>query len=144
MEEPQKYLSILEGLLSPEGIISISTPNRLVYSPNKKKPSNPYHHKEYSPAELVELLSVYFQDLEIFGQKITNDEYQKYEDKLRNRVHIVPHWLRKTIPTFLTAPIVKKLKGRNPVNLDSKDIVFSDKNLDDAPILIAIGWKKKN
>ncbi len=143
IEDNSLYLSTLSSFLNAGGFVYISTPNRLIYSPKSKKPSNPYHYKEYSPVELAEILNNYFDDLEIWGQKITNQEYQEYENNLRRKVKTAPYWLRKWIPSFITAPIIKKLKGRNPVQLKPEEIILTKQDITSAPIMIAMGRKKE-
>ena len=47
-------------VLRPGGLLAVSTPNRLTFSPGVgrgEKPLNPFHVNEFDPAELVELLA---------------------------------------------------------------------------------------
>ena len=47
-------------VLRPSGLLAISTPNRLTFSPGVgrgEKPLNPFHINEFDPEELVELLA---------------------------------------------------------------------------------------
>lgn len=46
-------------VLRPAGRLVITTPNRLTFSPGLDKPVNPFHTKEFTAAELVELLTRY-------------------------------------------------------------------------------------
>jgi SAM-dependent methyltransferase len=43
-------------VLRPGGLLCVSTPNRLTFSPGLDKPVNPFHTVEFTAAELVELL----------------------------------------------------------------------------------------
>jgi SAM-dependent methyltransferase len=50
------FLAECARVLRPAGTLLLTTPNRLTFSaPNR--PLNPFHHRELSPAELVELLA---------------------------------------------------------------------------------------
>lgn len=42
--------------LRPGGLLFVTTPNRLTFSPGLDAPVNPFHTKEFTAAELVELL----------------------------------------------------------------------------------------
>jgi SAM-dependent methyltransferase len=44
-------------VLCPGGLFFVTTPNRLTFSPGLDEPVNPFHTKEFTAAELVELLS---------------------------------------------------------------------------------------
>lgn len=45
--------------LRPAGRLLVTTPNRLTFSPGLEAPVNPFHTKEFTAAELVELLTRY-------------------------------------------------------------------------------------
>lgn len=44
-------------VLRPGGLLLVTTPNRLTFSPGLDEPVNPFHIKEFTAAELVELLT---------------------------------------------------------------------------------------
>ena len=44
-------------VLRPAGRLLVTTPNRLTFSPGRDEPVNPFHTKEFTAAELVELLT---------------------------------------------------------------------------------------
>jgi SAM-dependent methyltransferase len=43
--------------LRPGGLLLVTTPNRLTFSPGRDEPLNPFHTKEFTSAELSELLT---------------------------------------------------------------------------------------
>ena len=43
-------------VLRPEGVLLVTTPNRLTFSPGLDAPVNPFHTHEFTAAELVDLL----------------------------------------------------------------------------------------
>jgi SAM-dependent methyltransferase len=47
-------------VLRPAGTLLLTTPNRLTFSPGRTEPLNPFHTRELSPDELVELLAPHF------------------------------------------------------------------------------------
>jgi SAM-dependent methyltransferase len=44
-------------VLRPGGLLVVTTPNRLTFSPGLDEPANPFHTKEFTAAELVELVT---------------------------------------------------------------------------------------
>jgi SAM-dependent methyltransferase len=42
--------------LRPDGLLLVTTPNRLTFSPGRDEPVNPFHTKEFTAGELVDLL----------------------------------------------------------------------------------------
>lgn len=44
-------------VLRPGGRLAVTTPNRLTFSPGRDEPVNPFHTKEFTAAELAELLT---------------------------------------------------------------------------------------
>ncbi len=45
-----------DGVLRPAGVLMVSTPNRLTFSPGRDTPINPFHTRELNAAEPTELL----------------------------------------------------------------------------------------
>src|SRR5208283_5143117 len=56
-------------LLTPDGILLLSTPDRVVYSIEQGR-DNPFHTHEVSREELTSLLSVGFSKVRIWGQNV--------------------------------------------------------------------------
>ena len=44
-------------VLRPDGLLLVTTPNRLTFSPGRDEPVNPFHTKEFTADELCELLT---------------------------------------------------------------------------------------
>lgn len=80
IDDALKYLSVILSHLKPQGLVIITTPNRLTQSYNE----NPYHVREYSRRELNDLLSEFFKVkmLELYGNEIL----QKYEKIRRDKI----------------------------------------------------------
>ena len=54
-DQPQ-FIAECARVLRPSGLLMISTPNRITFSPGRDTPINPFHTRELNAAELTELL----------------------------------------------------------------------------------------
>ena len=68
VEHPRPLLTRFGSLLAPGGVAYVSTPNRLTLAPpGAEKSGNPWHVREYTPAEYAELLEPVFASVELLG-----------------------------------------------------------------------------
>ncbi len=68
LDEPAKVLSHFASLLMPDGVLYITTPNRLTLAPpGAERSANPWHVREYSPEEFDGLVRPVFGSVELFG-----------------------------------------------------------------------------
>jgi ubiquinone/menaquinone biosynthesis C-methylase UbiE len=87
------YLREAHRVLSKDGMLVISTPNRLLRLWPLERPWNPYHVKEYSQTTLRHLLKEYFSEVKIFGlQAIPEIEFKE-----RKRLRQAWWWHYKTL-----------------------------------------------
>lgn len=54
-DHPQ-FVRECRRVLRPDGLLLVTTPNRLTFSPGRDEPLNPFHTKEFTAAELAALL----------------------------------------------------------------------------------------
>jgi SAM-dependent methyltransferase len=76
LERPDRFLSRAARMLSPQGVLVTSTPNRLLLNRlrgvDSDAPSeNPYHVREYDEQEFRALLAPHFEDVQIHYQRLT-------------------------------------------------------------------------
>lgn len=64
----------VKRVLKPDGVLLISSPNRLTYS-DESDYTNPYHVKELYYDELYELLSRHFRHLSLYGQRLATGSF---------------------------------------------------------------------
>lgn len=67
LREPDKFLVEMRRLLTAQGILILSTPNRPVSEELRSEP-NPFHFKEFDPEELNSLLLGYFRHVQLASQ----------------------------------------------------------------------------
>lgn len=66
--EQERFLAECRRALAPDGLLAVSTPNRLTFSPGRDTPLNPFHTRELSPRELAGLVrDAGFADVEVLG-----------------------------------------------------------------------------
>jgi 2-polyprenyl-3-methyl-5-hydroxy-6-metoxy-1,4-benzoquinol methylase len=71
LQQPEAFLGEVQRVLRLGGLFFLSTPNALITKPENGIPKNPYHVKEYTPEELQNLLSKYFEVVAVFGQSVS-------------------------------------------------------------------------
>ena len=130
---PPQHASFLEriaGILRSGGVFVISTPNKLISSPGRRKPYNPYHYKEFVPGELRELLRRHFFKVSLMGLCCTNMHYLEQQKKLNNT------WRYRMLVNFGQYRVTRELLAFIPKTL--KRIVTSERQL---PLLRASDFK---
>jgi SAM-dependent methyltransferase len=55
--DQEQFVGECSRVLRPGGVLLMSTPNRITFSPGRDTPINPFHTRELDAAELTELLS---------------------------------------------------------------------------------------
>jgi 2-polyprenyl-3-methyl-5-hydroxy-6-metoxy-1,4-benzoquinol methylase len=105
-----KFVAELARALGAGGRLILSTP--LTHGPTRFHPENPFHLREYNPAELGELLGAHFEIQERLGQH--SPASRKFADLtrtpgigalLRKGVHrLVPKSIRRIARDLLFAP----------------------------------------
>lgn len=72
LNDPLRFVRHAAGLLSQNGILLISTPNKKITSPFTERPLNPNHFQEFTDAELYPLLSAHFAKVQRWGQRFVS------------------------------------------------------------------------
>lgn len=65
----EDFVRELRRVLTPAGVLVLSTPNALHTRPVNGVPRNPFHFHEFTPRELRELLTPLFGSVAIYGQR---------------------------------------------------------------------------
>lgn len=68
-EEQSRFMSEVNRLLKPNGVLILSTPNKLFYS-DRRSYKNEFHSREFYEQEYVDFLSAFFSTVHIVGQRV--------------------------------------------------------------------------
>lgn len=68
-DQHEQMLSEITRVLTPDGVLLVSTPNRAIYRAANGLP-NPFHMKELELPEFIELLGRYFANTHPSGQRV--------------------------------------------------------------------------
>ena len=63
LADGERLLAECRRVLKPSGRIIVSTPNKQVFSPGRSEPVNPWHVREYSRDEFVDILGSHFENV---------------------------------------------------------------------------------
>jgi SAM-dependent methyltransferase len=69
LADQERMLDEFRRVLAPDGILAISSPDRIAYNEGGAAP-NPFHVRELDRGEFVDLLSARFPAMHLFGQKL--------------------------------------------------------------------------
>lgn len=147
LKRQHTFLKEVSRILKPKGVFIVSTPNRLIQSPNGKLMS-PYHTKEYSPEEFERLLKKHFSDVVIFGQRkskraLLSVNKFMFSQKVRQAlVDIDVLRVRKLLDDdtkeFIWKYVGNMVGRKAQEHVTKSDYIMSKNNLDSAEYLIAL------
>jgi SAM-dependent methyltransferase len=113
-----------------DGVLAVSTPNRLLASGSDIAPLNPFHTREYTVKEFQQLLGSVFSTVHLFGQR-DSPQHQSALSMLLNRIPM--RW------KFLLTPRLRGLVSvtlRPPLQL--AECLFVDDDLLQADTVLAL------
>lgn len=108
---PERLLQEAVRVLKPDGILLISTPNRMVTNPGISitgKPFNKFHLREWSFEEFESLLRQFFRNVEM----LTQAPFSKTYVRRLTRIGRIWHWLG--FRTHQMCKLLFELTGRFP------------------------------
>jgi SAM-dependent methyltransferase len=128
VQEPRALLDRFASRLSPGGVAYVSTPNRLTLAaPGAQKSGNPWHVREYTPAEYRAVLEPSFARVDLLGVY--------HARKLRaHALALRLGWDRVHPALRLTRPFYDRFVPA----LDERDFAVRDGDLDRALDLLAL------
>jgi SAM-dependent methyltransferase len=145
--QPAAFFSEARRVLRPDGLLILSTPNRL-----RSFSENPYHFKEYEPEELRALLQRWFPSVDLLGV-FGNERVERFQRSRRRQVTRIlrfdPLGLRRALPPSLQkwafARLARWVRARvrseHPESfpeLDPSDFTLGPRHLEEALDLFAL------
>jgi len=67
LHDQEAFITEAARVLRPRGLLALSTPNRLTFSPGGDQPRNPFHTRELCPSELLDLTGPVFETRTLRG-----------------------------------------------------------------------------
>jgi ubiquinone biosynthesis O-methyltransferase len=140
----EKFLADIQRILKPNGVFVVGTVNRKLTSFHGEKLQFSFHVKEVSPEEFHDLLSQYFKEVQMLGQR------EVCEDKWGEKIS--RGWRVKFFTRLGTFNLVRAIARLLPLKLrnlaiygkrqyphyEYDDYEVSADHIDQSPILIAI------
>jgi SAM-dependent methyltransferase len=143
LEDPTPYVAALADLVAPDGVVLITTPNRLT-----SDGVNPFHVREYTAAELEACLRSRFEQVEMRGVN-TSERVRAILESRSRRIRLImrldPLGLRDRLPRglieWLFARFAELVRTREPATdqeaFTTRDFPVGDAG-DDCLDLLAI------
>lgn len=132
------YLSEARRVLTPGGMLVLSTPNREVTSPTSRNSALPFHEHEFEIDELREEIEILFEDVEVLGKRITNERFQAELERIAHTwrrialdrlVWLAPSLVRE-VGRLAPAPLKRALLPQPKSNIDLDDVEITRENVD--------------
>ena len=145
LHEPERFLSELQRVLRHDGVLVLSTPNALYTKPVNGRPANPFHVREFTPAELQAMLERRFGHVRLLGQA-PDRRYracpywvlpEHLPRSLGGRLEALAWKVESRLP-YRTRESLSRLVHRRPLYPGEHDFVFNETMVESGHVLVAI------
>lgn len=133
LHNPEQYIAGIRRVLTPTGILVLSTPNKLISSPQAGMVW-PYHIHEFLPQELAVLLQRYFSSVELLGLWIP--VYDQHP--LRRLMHWFAPFFKPRLPVALRTRALPALQKTIKKRLELTDVQIVADAVEQKSTLIAV------
>jgi len=136
LHEPRRFAEEARRLLRPGGSCFISTPNRLIISPGRDNPINPFHIFEFDQIQFRDFMAACFDEVRLLGV------FHARKLRLHDMV------CRRNFSQFCLE-LPKRLESHfyNPLfipSIKTSDFRIGEDRLEEALDFIAVGTKRGN
>ncbi len=83
LHRPEDFMREAWRVLAPGGTCAISTPNRLLISPGRDEPVNPFHIREYDSRQFLDFMRAFYRRTQVLG--VFHARRLRLHDKLWRR-----------------------------------------------------------
>lgn len=145
VQDDVSFVSELRRVLASDGVLVLSTPNAYISRPVDGKPQNPFHIREYEPAQLGDLLESAFSDVTLVGQRARpayriNPFWQPRHTlptDLRSRVAVASWRAQHRLP-FAVKDRVSRLVHNRGFYPGEYDWIFTPEGIEAAHVIVAV------
>jgi len=140
IEKQKEYICEIKRTLRNNGILMISTPNRITHP---FAGLNPHHYKEFSPGEFESFLSSFFREVEIYGERSETKAMRLYHFPIMRMIFglMALLGLKLLVPSSLTRVqrLVEELATGHLLNeAKPEEFRISKGGLDQSDTLVAV------
>lgn len=149
IENDYLLLQNIFNFLDKTGCLILSTPNKEVTLPGRRRPPNLFHVREYLPEKLFDLLGEFFPRVEMYGVFLTG------QDAIVRQKALEKSWKFRFFSFIGSFRLMRKIARIIPLQVRKvvqKDLFFNPYTADDYEIrsppngsgtLIAVCWKQE-
>ncbi len=141
LENYKEFLREVTRTLKNGGIFLCATVNsKYTFKKRDGSPRNKFHYQEFNIEDFSELLSVYFQKIEILGEK-ANSEFQHFMTHKPSRIIesiISKIKIKERIPVKYRRIVRELLSGKKVKRILSKDFFISSNSIDEGIYLVGV------
>jgi len=123
LKQYEDFLSECKRVLTDDGVLICSTPNKKITSPVFNKPLFKHHIKEFSLDELTSLVQSYFSNVSVYGQRFLTKR-SKFEWQMRS---MGGYFFERTLGNRMMARMVGSILFRR----DYRAIRVEEDNIDE-------------
>ena len=147
---PTTFLKEMSRVIRKNGYFFLSTPNAIITQPIDGVPNNPFHVREYTPRELIEIVEREFDIIDVLGQMVNpnfklNYYWQKDKKKYGEFKYYIWAVLNRLHPSFPKfSEQFSNIVLKEPLYPKGDDWFFSNEHLLDGHDIVIICKNSKN
>ena len=135
LDDPQPLLREIKRVLDPDGVVLVTTPNRVYRLNAGQRPWNRYHVREYTAPELADVLAETFGDVTVYG--LVADEpidsiVRARAARARRLARLDPLGLRYRLPERVNAPLRQAFRRTAQPTVDRSQFTLDRLRHDEA------------
>lgn len=144
IKDDQQFVSELCRVVRDNGLVLVSTPNKLISSPHSDTPPNPYHVREYTPDAFKSILETAFSQVQVSAIMLKNSSAAKVEQEVQSSLiwrmssALVQNRTIRTIVNIFPRNLKRQITGEYKIKQKATDFELTTENIESYPYLYAI------